>query len=78
MTDNQLEMLCEMSDIHLKWFKIYSPEINISYEEVLKLNHIKMIDILKNCTDLSEEMIDVIFKSTIRDYQEMLDDLNLD
>jgi hypothetical protein len=71
LTDNQLDKLYEMSEIHFKWFQIYSPETK--YEEVLQLNHIKMMSIM-SCADCSEDMIDFIFDSIIRDYKEMLDD----
>jgi len=72
LTDNQLDKLYEMSEIHFKWFQIYSPETK--YEEVLQLNHIKMMSIMGGCSDCSEDMMDFIFDSIIRDYKEMLDD----
>ncbi len=72
LTDNQLDKLYEMSEIHFKWFQIYSPETK--YEEVLQLNHIKMMSIMSDCDDCSEDMMDFIFDSIIRDYKEMLDD----
>jgi hypothetical protein len=72
LTDNQLDKLYEMSEIHFKWFQIYSPETK--YEEVLQLNHIKMVSIMDGCSDCSEDMMDFIFDAIIRDYKEMLDD----
>lgn len=72
LTDSQLEKLYEMSEIHFKWFQIYSPETK--YEEVLKLNHNKMLSIMEGCYDCSEDMIDFIFDVIIKDYKEMLDD----
>jgi len=72
LTDNQLDKLYEMTEIHFKWFKIYCPETK--YEEVLELNHIKMLSIVEGCSDCSEDMIDFIMDSIIRDYKEMLDD----
>jgi len=72
LTDNQLDKLYEMSEIHFKWFQIYSPETK--YEEVLQLNHTKMMSIMDGCADCSEDMMDFIFDSIIRDYKEMLDD----
>ena len=74
LTDKQLDMLCEMSEIHLKWFQLYAPEAEMKYEEVLELNHIKMMSIIEGCNDTSEEMIDIIFESIIRDYKQMLRD----
>jgi hypothetical protein len=72
LTDNQLDKLYEMSEIHFKWFQIYSPETK--YEEVLQLNHIKMVSIMDGCFDCSEDMLDFIFDAIIRDYKEMLED----
>lgn len=72
LTDRQIDMLYEMSEIHFKWFQKYSVE-NAKYEDILEMNHSKMISIIDSCQDCSEEMIDFIFESIIRDYQEMLD-----
>ena len=72
LTDNQLDKLYEMSEIHFKWFQIYSPETK--YEEVLQLNHIKMVSIIDGCFDCSEDMLDFIFDAIIRDYKEILED----
>ena len=72
LTDNQLNKLFEMTEIHFKWHQIYSPDTK--YEDVLKLNHLKMKSIIKNCHDTSEETIDFIFDSIIRDYKILLDD----
>jgi len=72
LTDSQIDKLYEMSEIHFKWFQIYCPDIK--YEEVLELNHIKMVSIMDGCFDCSEDMLDFIFDAIIRDYKEMLDD----
>lgn len=72
LTDNQLDKLYEMSEIHFKWFQIYCPDTK--YEEVLELNHIKILSIMEGCSDCSEDMLDFIMDSIIRDYKEMVDD----
>ena len=72
-SNKQIEMLYEMSEVHLQWFQKYTPETGISFEEVLKLTHQKMMDITDACFDLPEDMIDFIFEAVIRDYKEMLD-----
>lgn len=72
LTDSQIEKLYEMVDVHFKWFQIYSPESK--YEDVLELNHKKMLSIISGCYDCSDDMIDFIMDSIIRDYKEMLDD----
>ena len=51
LSDIQLDMLCEMSEIHLKWFNVYSPESKTTFEEVLQLNHIKVMSIIDGCDD---------------------------
>lgn len=80
LTDKQMYMLCEMSEIHLEWFNLYSPELNMSYEVVLKLNHQKMSDIVSSLQDslCDEDMIDFIFISIIKDYRDMLNDYSLE
>lgn len=76
LTDSQLDKLYEMTEIHFKWFQLYAPDTK--YEEVLELNHIKMLSIIDGCYDCTEDMIDFIFDSIIRDYKEMLDDYKPD
>jgi hypothetical protein len=76
LTDNQIGKLYEMSEIHFKWFQIYCSDTK--YEEVLELNHIKMVNIMDGCDDYSEDMLDFIFDAIIRDYKEMLDDYTTD
>lgn len=71
-TEKQIEMIWEMSEIHFQWFHKYFPETDITFEEVLKLNHQKMMDIASACDDCSEDMIDFIFETVIKDYKEML------
>ena len=77
-TDKQIEMLYEMSEIHFNWFNKYAPESPIRYEDVLRLNVVKMTDIVDSCYDCSEDMIDFVFESVIRDYKTMLDGYNFD
>jgi hypothetical protein len=72
LTDNQLDKLYEMSEIHFKWFQIYSPET--TFEDVLQLNHIKVMSIIDGCDGCSEDIINFIFDAIIRDYKEMLED----
>lgn len=76
LTDSQLDKLYEMTEIHFKWFQLYAPDTK--YEEVLELNHIKMLSIIDGCYDCTEDMIDFIFDSIIKDYKEMLDDYKPD
>lgn len=72
LTNSQLDKLYEMTEIHFKWFQLYAPDTK--YEEVLELNHIKVMSIVDGCYDCSEDMTDFIFDSIIKDYKEMIDD----
>lgn len=73
-TEKQIELLYVMSDLQHQWLSKYNTESNISYAQVLKMNHQKMTDICESCFDNSEEMIDLIFESIIKDYEQMLKD----
>lgn len=76
LTDKQLDILYQIAEVHLEWFKIYSDEPP-KYEDVLKLNHQKLMDISDSCEDCSEEMIDFLFMTILEDYCKMLDDYSL-
>lgn len=73
LTDKQLDMLYEMSEIHFEWFRMHSPELNTTYADVLKLNHKKMLNLTEGCLDCSEEILDFIFTKIIKDYKKMLE-----
>ena len=51
LKDNQLDILYQIAEVHLEWFKIYSGEPP-KYEDVLKRNHQKLMDISDSCEDL--------------------------
>lgn len=74
LTDKQIEMLYEMAEIHFKWFQIYSPDSETTFEDVLELNHIKMMSIVEACSDSSDDIIQIIFESIIEDYRKLLED----
>lgn len=76
LTDKQIEMLYEMAEIHFQWFQRYAPESGTTYEDVLELNHIKITSIVEGCFDCSEDMINIIMESILKDYKEMLEDLD--
>jgi len=72
LTDMHLDMLFEMADIHFQCFEKFYKEYEISYPEVLELNHKKMLDIVIGCPDFDEETLDFIFESILKDYRMML------
>jgi hypothetical protein len=79
-SNRQIEMIWEMSDIHFQWFTKYTSgsDTEMTFADVIKLNHQKMIDISLACSDCSEDMIDFIFEAVIRDYKDMLDNYSDD
>ena len=77
-SNRQIEMIWEMSDIHFQLFNKYNSDSKMTFVDVLKLNHQKMIDISLACSDCSEDMIDFIFEAVIRDYKDMLDNYSDD
>jgi len=76
LTDKQLDMLFEMDEIHFQCFEKFYTEYEITYSEVLELNHQKMLDIVEGCVDFDEEAIDFIFESILKDYKMMLNKEN--
>ena len=70
LTDEQTDILCEMTEIHFQCFEKYYKEYNISYESVLELNHKKMIEILEFCYD--EKSSRIIFNGMLKEYNDML------
>ena len=44
LTDEQIDILCEMTEIHFQCFEKYYKEYNVTYGSVLELNHKKMIE----------------------------------
>ena len=73
LTDRHLEMLWQMAEIHYECFDKFYKEYDITYKDVLELNHKKMIDIAEGCPACDEEELDFIFGSIIKDYKKMLE-----
>jgi hypothetical protein len=72
LTENQMDKLYEMAEIHFEWFQIYSP--GTKYEEVLEINHMYVLDLIDSCKECNEEMIDYIMDDMILEYKDMLND----
>lgn len=73
LTDIQIDILYEMSEIHFQCFEKYYKEYNVTYEDVLELNHKKMIEILKEYDETSSR---IIFNDMIKEYSDMLSKKN--
>ena len=70
LTDEQIDILYEMTEIHFECFEKYYKEYQITYQSVLELNHKKMVDILKVCHN--ERSSKILFNGMIKEYSDML------
>ena len=59
MNDEQIEKFLELVEIHYKCFQKHYPEYNVSYENVLELNHKKILHIIEDLEDDDEFMFDL-------------------
>ena len=76
LSSEHLEILWEMADIHFQCFEKFYKEYQISYSEVLELNHKKLLDIVEGCVGFDEETLDFIFESILKDYKMMFNKEN--
>ena len=72
LSDEHLEMLWEMCDIHYQCFEKFYKEYEITYENVIEINHKKMLVIVDACVDCDPDILGFIFESMIKDYKMML------
>jgi hypothetical protein len=77
LTNKQLEILYQIAEVHLKWFIVYSDNPP-KYEDVLRLNHQKLMDIVESCDGYTEEMVDMLFRGILEEYTKMLEDYGYD
>jgi hypothetical protein len=76
LTDEQIDILYKMTEVHFECFEKYYKEYNIKYESVLELNHKKMIEILEVCYD--ERSLKIIFNGMLKEYKDMLNRKRID
>jgi hypothetical protein len=78
LDDYELEMLLEVVEVHYMCFQKHYPEYNITYENVLELNHKKILDISRDLTDnqFDDGIIRYILTSLLRDYNAILEKEN--
>lgn len=72
LTDIHLDLLWKMADVHYQCFEKFYKEYAITYQNVLELNHQKMLDISKGCIGCDEDMLTFIFEAMLEDYRKML------
>jgi hypothetical protein len=65
LSDEQMDIFLELVEIHLECFTKHYPEYNITYENVLELNHTKIIE-------GDEEFIDYILEQLMFEYKQIL------
>ena len=71
MNDEQIEKFLELVEIHYKCFQKHYPEYNVSYENVLELNHKKILHIIEDLED-DDEFIDFMLELLMFDYKQIL------
>lgn len=74
MNDEQIENFLELVEIHYECFQKHYPEYNVSYENVLELNHKKILDIIEDLEDLedNDEFIDFMLELLMFEYKQIL------
>lgn len=72
MNRDQIEKFLSLVEIHYECFSKHYPEYNITYENVLELNHKKILDITSDLIEGDEEIIDFVLDQLIDDYKKTL------
>ena len=72
LSDQQLEKLLDLVEIHYQCFIKHYPEYNITYENVLELNHKKILDITDELVQGEEEVVDFVIDKLIKEYRNIL------
>ena len=72
MSDEQIENFLELVEIHYECFQKHYPEYNVTYENVLELNHKKILDIIEELIEGDEEFIDFMLEMLMFEYKQIL------
>ena len=72
LSDEQMDIFLELVEIHLECFTKHYPEYNITYENVLELNHTKIIEVMEDLIEGDEEFIDYILEQLMFEYKQIL------
>lgn len=72
MSDEQIENFLELVEIHYECFQKHYPEYNVTYENVLELNHKKILDIIEDLIEGDEEFIDFMLEMLMFEYKQIL------
>lgn len=72
MSDGHLEKLVELVEIHYQCFEKHYPEYQITYRNVLELNHKKILDIIQDLEEDEEDIIDFVIDQLLKEYRDIL------
>jgi hypothetical protein len=72
MSDGQMDKFLELVETHYGCFEKHYPEYQITYENVLELNHKKILDITEDLEDGEEEIIDYVLDQLLKEYRLIL------
>lgn len=72
MNDEQIDKFLELVEVHFQCFEKHYPEYNITYENVLELNHKKILDITDELVEGEEEVVDFVIDKLIKEYRLIL------
>jgi len=69
LTTEQSELLYEVAERHLQWYKIYY-DVPPAFEVLLELNHRKLS--YKIGSSIEEELITTIIQKMLQDYNDLI------
>lgn len=72
LSDKQLDKLLELVDVHYMCFEKHYPEYKITYQNVLELNHKKLLDISQDLEDDEDDIIDYVLDQLLKEYRLIL------
>jgi hypothetical protein len=74
MDDYELELLLEVVEVHYQCFQKHYPEYNVTYENVLELNHKKILGLAEDLeeSDFDDGIITFILNGLLSDYTKIL------
>lgn len=72
MNDGQMDKLLELVEVHYGCFSKHYPEYSITYENVLELNHKKILDIIEDLEEGEEDVIDFVLDQLLKEYRIIL------
>lgn len=72
MDDDQLEKFLELVEVHFECFCKHYLAYNITYENVLELNHKKILEVGEELIEGEEEVIDFVIDQLIKEYRNIL------